>query len=65
MLAQVFLVPHLEALVLDRVDDLADRHELAVGEDVAVDKAVLVLRALLGVGARDAVVEQAAFDVES
>ena len=38
VLAQVLLVPHLEAVVLHRGDDRADALELAVREDVAVDE---------------------------
>ena len=56
--AEVLLVLHLEAGVLDLGDDLAGADQLAVGEDVAVDERPVSLRA--GCRPGDAVVEQPA-----
>ena len=56
VLAQVLLVADLEAGRVHPRDQLADRQQLAVGEDVAVDERVR--GAGVGVGPGDAVVEQ-------
>ena len=61
VLAQVLLVPHLEAAgVLHRADDPAGPGQLAVGEDVAVDEAARQSAGAAVVRAGDAVVEQPA-----
>jgi len=60
VLAQVLLVPDLEARVVHERDQVAGPLELAVGEDVPVDEPLLADGGLEVVRPGDAVVEQAA-----
>ena len=58
VLAQVLLVPDLEARVVHQRDQVAGRLELAVGEHVPVDEPVRPPGGLGAVGTGDAVVQQ-------
>ena len=58
VLAQVFLVPDLEAGVVHQRDQVAGAFQLAVREDIPVDEALRAVRAHGVVRTGDAVVEQ-------
>ena len=59
MLAQVLLVTDLESGGVHDAHDVSRAGELAVGEDVTVDEAVLVVTLLAVIGTRDRVIEHA------